>query len=121
MWTGEYDWDSEEASRCLRAADMAVLPFDGGVCVHNSSFAGASAHELPIITTHGADLEPMFVHTSNVFLCPPKDPDALAQAMETLMARPELRERLSVGAREFTQEWFSWEKAIERTLQALRG
>jgi glycosyltransferase involved in cell wall biosynthesis len=118
--TGEYTWDSEEASRCLRAADICVLPFDRGVCVHHSSLAGACAHGLPIITTQGIDMEPLFKHMSNVFLCPPQNPEALAQAMETLMANPELRQRLSMGADELAQEWFSWEKAVERTVETLR-
>ena len=119
MWTGEYAWDSEDASRCLRAADFCVLPFDLGVCVHNSSLAGACAHGLPIITTSGTLTESVFIHKENVFLCPPKDPRALAQAMETLMARPELRRHLSVGARGLAQESFSWEKATECTIGAL--
>jgi len=119
-WTGGYAWDSEEASRCLRAADICVLPFDRGVCIHHSSLAGASAHGLPIITTQGTVTEPMFIHKTNVFLCSPKDPAALAQAMETLLASPELCERLSMGARDLAQEWFSWEKAVERTIGALK-
>ncbi len=56
----------------------------------------------------------------HVFLCQPQNPEALAQAMETLMANPELRERLSVGARELAEEWFSWEKAVARTVEALK-
>ena len=119
-WTGGYAWDSEEASRCLRAADICILPFDQGVCMHNSSFAGASAHGLPIITTHGTATEPMFIHKTNVFLCSPKDPEALAQAMETLLAMPELCERLAMGACRLAREWFSWEKAVERTIGALK-
>jgi glycosyltransferase involved in cell wall biosynthesis len=121
IWSGEYAWDSDEASRCLRAADICILPFDNGVCVHNSSLAGASAHGLPIITTEGSVMESLFIHKSNVFLCPAQNPEALAQAIETVMARPELRERLSMGAGELAQEWFSWEKAVERTVEALKA
>jgi glycosyltransferase involved in cell wall biosynthesis len=120
IWTGEYAWDSEEASRCLRAADICVLPYDKGVCIHNSSLAGACAHGLPIITTEGTGMESLFIHESNVFLCPPQNPEALALAMETLMANPELRQRLSMGAGELAKEWFSWEKAVERTVETLR-
>jgi glycosyltransferase involved in cell wall biosynthesis len=121
MWTGEYDWESDEASRSLRAADICVLPFDTGVCIHNSSLAGALAHGLPVITTQGIDMESVFIHKSNVFLCPPQNPDALAKAIETLIATPELRQRLSVGARELVEEWFSWEKAVQRTVEVLKG
>ena len=97
-----------------------MLPFDDGVSMNNSTFAAAAAHGLPIITTRGAVLEEPFVHGDNVFLCPPRDPDALADAIEVLMSRPELRERLAAGACKMTTEWFSWDKAIERTIATLQ-
>jgi glycosyltransferase involved in cell wall biosynthesis len=121
IWTGDYAWDSEEASRCLRAADMCVLPFDSGICIHNSSLAGACAHRLPIITTEGPGMERLFIHGSNVFLCAPKNPEVLAQAMKTVIADPDLRERLRVGASELGEEWFSWQKAVTRTVEALKS
>jgi glycosyltransferase involved in cell wall biosynthesis len=115
-WTGEYAWDSEEASVYLRAADACVLPFDRGVYLNNSSFAAAAAHGLPIITTQGKKSEPVFIHQGNVWLCPPKNPEEMAGAIETLMKDPALRARLGAGARALARDWFSWEKAIERTI-----
>jgi len=115
-WTGYYAWDSDEASVYLRAADACVLPFDYGVHLNNSSFAAAAAHGLPIITTRGAMLEQPFVHQENIFLCPPKNPEAIATAVETLMDSPELRECLRAGARDLALEWFSWDRNIERTI-----
>lgn len=121
VWTGEYDWDSDEASVYLRAADACVFPFDVGVRLNNSSFAAAAAHGLPIITTRSEMLEEPFVHQGNIFLCPPKDPDAMADAIETLIERPDLRERLRAGALQLADEWFSWEKATERMLTTFNG
>ena len=120
IWIGEYAWDSDEASMYLRAADACVLPFDFGVFMNNTSFAAAAAHGLPIITTQGAIVEQPFVHGENVFLCPPKNPEAMAAAIETVMDSPGLQQRLRVGARELTQEWFSWNRVVERTIEALR-
>ena len=57
----------------------------------------------------------------NVLLCRLKDPDDLAASMQTVTGDSVLRKNLSFDARELTQEWFSWEKAIERTLQTLKG
>lgn len=119
-WTGQYSWDSDKASTYLRAADAFVLPIEIGVQMNNSSFAAAAAHGLPIITTRGSDLEQQFVHGENVFLCPPKDADALASAIKLLMDAPDLRERLAAGALKLAQDWFSWERAIDRTLAILR-
>jgi glycosyltransferase involved in cell wall biosynthesis len=116
IWSGEYPAESDDASRYLRAADACVLPFDRGVCIHNSSFAAAAAHGLPVITTRGKTLEGAFVDQGNVLLCPPGDPEALARLVEILLERPELQERLRTGALAMAREWFSWERATERTM-----
>jgi glycosyltransferase involved in cell wall biosynthesis len=117
-WTGQYEWDSDEPSLWLSAADACVLPFDLGVLLTNSSFAAAAAHGLPIITTKGPYLESQFNHQGNVLLCPPKDPDALATAILSLMENLELREILKSAVQVLAKEWFSWPKAIERTIMA---
>ncbi len=119
IWFGGYAWDSDEASVYLRAADAAVIPMDYGVQLNNSAFAGAVAHGLPVVTTLGCDLEEQFVHEKNVLLCPPRNPEAMAEAIERLMENPELFQRLKDGALEFADNWFSWEKAVRRTLGAL--
>lgn len=113
-WTGEFAWDSTEASELLHAADLCVLPYDSGVCSHNCSFVGAAAHGLPIITTRGADLEEMFRDGENVLLVPPESPDALAEAIQTLVNDPVLRQRLSLGAARLAAEHFTWEVALTR-------
>jgi polysaccharide biosynthesis protein PslF len=120
-WTGGYAWDSDEASVCLRTADICVLPFDSGVSLHNSSFAAAAAHGLPIITTRGEMLERPFIHQKNVFLCPPKNPEAMTLAMATLIDNPEIRQDLRLGALELAREWYSWDTATERTIATISG
>jgi glycosyltransferase involved in cell wall biosynthesis len=56
------------------------------------------------------------VHGENVFLCPPESPSSLATAIETVMTNQQLRERLRVGIAELAQEWFSWDRLVDRTL-----
>lgn len=114
FWTGEYAWDSDEASQFLRAADVCVLPYDAGVCIHNCSFAGAAAHGLPIVTTRGPDLEEPFVDRMNVLLCPPEDIEALAAALLTILDDAALRERLRAGSAALTREWFTWDSTLAR-------
>jgi len=120
MWLSGYDWDSDEASLYLLAADACVLPFDQGVTLNRSSFAAAVAHGLPIITTEGERLESPFKHQENVFLCPPKDPQALAVAIDVLMRDHALQQRLRKGSAQLASQWFSWERAVERTIQTFR-
>lgn len=119
-WAGGYAWDSDEASVYLRASDACVLPFDRGIALNRSSFAAAAAHGLPIVTTKGERLESPFVDRKNVMLLPPKDPMRLADAIESLISSPELREQLGVGALELAAEWFSWDKAALRTMETLK-
>jgi glycosyltransferase involved in cell wall biosynthesis len=121
VWTGECSCETEEASTYLRASDACVLPFDSGVQLNNSSFASAAAHGLPVITTRHAQLESQFEHERNVLLCPPQDAGALAEAITALMEQRDLRERLRAGAQKLTQEWFSWDKAVERTIAIFNG
>jgi len=52
----------------------------------------------------------------NMWLVPPRDPVALAQALETLLRDPDLRARLALGAWELTR-LFSWEDIARRQLQ----
>ena len=118
-WTGEFDWDSELPSLYLRASDLCVLPFNSGVMLNNSSFAMTASYGLPIITTKGETLEAPFIHEENVCLCAPKKPDELAMAIEVLIEQPHVRKRLADGALRLAQEWFSWERAIERTIKAV--
>jgi glycosyltransferase involved in cell wall biosynthesis len=76
---------------------------------------------LPIVTTRGDVLEPQFVDGENVLLCPPQNPEAMAEAVAVVVERPDLRRQIQAGASQLAQEWFSWDSAIERTLAALRA
>jgi glycosyltransferase involved in cell wall biosynthesis len=120
IWTGEYASDSDEASMYLYSADACVFPFNDGVTLNRSSLGAAAAHGLPIVTTEGMSVESPFIHQENMLLCPPQDPRALALAIDALISNPELRQRLHMGALALAHEWFSWDKAVERTVEALK-
>lgn len=121
VWTGACAPDDGTASTYFRAADICVLPFDAGVYLNNSSFAAAAVHGLPVVTTKGPLLESPFVHQENVLLCPPRSPEALADAIEMLMDNPGLRQHLRRGVLRLAEEWFSWKRATERTVSTLLG
>lgn len=121
VWTGAYETDSEEASLYLRASDLAVLPFDQGVFLSNSSFASCAAHHLPIITTRGDYLESQFVDRENLVLVAPKDPKLLAQAILVTLVDVRLLERIADGAYELAKKVFSWSQTIEQTMAIFRG
>jgi glycosyltransferase involved in cell wall biosynthesis len=66
---------------------------------------------------------PELVHRENVYLVPPADPAALAEAIAGLFAAPDLRRALGAGA-QVLSESFRWDKiavvtlALYRTLRA---
>jgi len=118
-WTGEYSSDNDEASLYLRSADACVFPFKYGVTLNRSSLAAAAAHGLPIVTTKGKVLEAPFLDEQNMLLCPPDDPTSLALTMASLMDNPALCQRLRMGAFKLANEYFSWDRALDRTIEAL--
>jgi polysaccharide biosynthesis protein PslF len=121
VWTGAYRSDSDVPSRYLYSGDACVMPFNSGVTLNRSSFAAAAAHGLPVVTTRGQTLESAFIDGENVYLCPPKDPTAVASAIEALMDDPGLARKLRAGALRLANEYFSPQKAVDRTIEALSG
>jgi len=119
IWTGEYGSDSDEGSIYLRAADAGVFPFKYGVTLNRSSIATAATHGLPIVTTKGESLESAFIDRENVLLTPPEDPKSLALAVCSLVDNDAQRQRLQEGALKLAAEYFSWDKAVGRTIEAL--
>jgi glycosyltransferase involved in cell wall biosynthesis len=119
LWIGYCD--DEMSSLYLYTADICVLPFNVGVRLNNSSFAAAAAHSLPTVTTRGEMLEEPFIDGENVRLCLPKDPAALAKAINELIECPELRARLRSGAQRLTEQCFAADRIISATLRVLTG
>ena len=114
IWAGGYDWNSNEPSLYLHAADACVLPFDVGLALNNSSAATVVRHGLPLLSTVAGELEPAFVPEMNCLLSLPRDSGGLAANMARVMEDPALAARLSEGAERLSQEWFSSEKALDR-------
>jgi polysaccharide biosynthesis protein PslF len=121
IWTGAYETDSEEPSVYLRASDLAVLPFDQGVFLSNSSFASCAAHHMPIITTKGSFLEPQFIDGENLVLVPPKEPEQLAKTISTTLADRALLRTISAGAYQLAEKYSSWPRTTEETISIFAG
>jgi FkbM family methyltransferase len=110
IWTGNFNWDSEEGSRYLYAADACVLPFDYGVTLNSSSLAAASTHGVPVIGTElRVGRDEMLEHGRNIYLCPPRDPELLAEAMQLIGENSNFRERLRSGIRDLAEQWHRWD------------
>jgi glycosyltransferase involved in cell wall biosynthesis len=56
-------------------------------------------------------------HDVNGFLVPPKDPVALAHALEKLITTPKLRKSMGQKGRQMVEDHFSLERVIAETLK----
>lgn len=119
VWAGDFETESNQASRWIYAADICVFPHDLGVYLNNSSFAAVAAHGLPIVATKAAEVESAFVDGENLLFCEPKSPEAMANAMRRMLNDPELHKRLGRGAVKLAADWFSWDKATARMIDIL--
>jgi FkbM family methyltransferase len=121
-WTGHFNWDSDEGSRYLHAGDACVLPFDYGVTLNNSSLAAASTHGLPVISTELAvGRDEALEHGQNIYLCRPRDPEMLAEAILLISESTALRERLRTGILDLAREWHRWDIMTERLAGTLKS
>lgn len=119
-WTGHFTWDSEDGSRYLHGGDACVLPFDYGVTLNNSSLAAATTHGLPVLATHiPVGRDEMLEHGKNVYLCPPQNPELLAEAMQLIAGSGNLRDRLRTGAQTLAGEWHGLEAMTRRLMDIL--
>jgi glycosyltransferase involved in cell wall biosynthesis len=74
---------------------------------------------VPMIATSVGGVPEIIEDEVSGLLVPPRDPQALAAAIERLASDPELRWRLGSAARAKAQEW-SWERCVEAHLGLYR-
>lgn len=117
-WTGFVP--AEQVTASFLAADLCVLPFRDGVSFLHGTLHAALAHGAPILTTQPRVPLPELVNRENIFLVPPEDPQALAEAIVLLAADPDLRHRLGTGAQNLSER-FRWDKIAAQTLDLYRA
>jgi glycosyltransferase involved in cell wall biosynthesis len=107
--------DDAAVAAYLRAADLVVLPFLDGASYRRGTLMAAIHHACAIITTTPQVTIPAFEHCENMWLVPPNDGAAIAQAVQHLRANPALRDVLQNGALNLRQE-FDWTRIAQTTL-----
>lgn len=97
-----------EVAAWLWASDLVVLPFQDGASFRRGSLMAAIQHGCATVTTlPGVDI-PEFVHGHNLWLVPTNDALALGEALRTLVASPECRDKLRQGATQLADR-FDWQ------------
>lgn len=96
-----------------RAADMAVLPS----LAEATSIAGleAMASGLPLIGTDVGGIPAIIDNGKTGLLVPPRDPEALALAMDGLVKDAQLRQAMGQAARARVEAEFSWPMIARQT------
>jgi glycosyltransferase involved in cell wall biosynthesis len=114
----------DDVSRLLRAADVAVFPFDAGVTAKSGSLLAALAHGVPTIATAppGALFRPTEVE--GVLRVPPRNVSALVDALFTVLSDRALATKLAAAGRASADRW-TWPRIADHHAQlygeVLRG
>ncbi|MFH1084192.1 MAG: glycosyltransferase family 4 protein [Chloroflexota bacterium] len=118
VWTGYLP--DEQVSACFRCLDVCVLPYRDGVSFRRGSLMAALAHGAAIVSSQPRVALPEIIHGENMWLVPPEDPAALAEAIAALAADPGLRQRLGQGAALLARR-FDWDAIAAETEDLLRA
>jgi glycosyltransferase involved in cell wall biosynthesis len=118
-WHGQFgvEWlgRREDIASVWQSAHIACLPsyYREGLpkCLLEAAACG-----LPIVTTDTPGCREVIVDGEEGILIPPKNAEALANAIERLICRPELRKQMGSKARERAIHLFSEDRVIAATL-----
>lgn len=122
-WSGEgavETWGRRaDMPAVLREASLFVLPtyYREGV---PKALIEAAAAGLPAVTTDTPGCRDIVVHDRTGLLVPPRDADALTEAIGALLENPGRRAAMGRAARERVLAHFTVEQVIDATLQTYR-
>lgn len=117
VWLGRCQPDRVGA--VLSASDIYVVPYDEGISTRRGTLMAGIAYGLPIISTHSTLPSRWLRHNENVLLVPRKDPQALAEAIQALIASPSLCDQLHRGVMKLA-DTFSWSTIARATIAVYR-
>lgn len=97
----------------LQAMDVFVLPSYANEGVPQAILQ-AMLCALPVITTHVGSIAEAIQHEQTGLIVPPRNPEALAAAIERLLCDAVLRDQLGFAARALALKRFGLEAMLER-------
>ncbi|MCB8943692.1 MAG: glycosyltransferase [Ardenticatenaceae bacterium] len=105
----------EELPRLYASADIFILPANARSEAFGKVLLEAMAAGLPCITTEvGTGTSFVVQNGISGLVVPPRQPEQLAQAIQTLLADPDLRQRMGQAGRKRVQHEFTVEKMVAR-------
>lgn len=108
-----------EAARYLKAFDIFVLPSITEALGYVLIEAGLA--ELPVVATKVGGIPWIIKDKESGFLVPPKNPEALAEALKKLLADENLRHKMGQKNYDLVSKKFSFEKMLKETIDIYKG
>jgi glycosyltransferase involved in cell wall biosynthesis len=105
----------KDMPRLLARSSIVCLPSFYGEGIPKSLIEAAAAGR-PIVTCDTPGCCEVVHHNDNGLLVPPRDPEALADALAQLIADPKLRQRMGARGRVRAEQEFGLESVIKQTL-----
>lgn len=103
-----------DAPRLLHAFDLFLMPSRTEALGYAAIEAGYAG--LPIIASNVGGLPEVIEHEKTGLLVPAENPDALADAMRTLLSNPERAVQYGTALRAHVEKEFSKERMVRETL-----
>jgi glycosyltransferase involved in cell wall biosynthesis len=112
----------EERDRNYAECDIFVLPAvvdkGGDTEMLGVVFLESMANRKPVIASSVGGIPDAVVHEETGLLVPERDSAALADAIVRVLTEPGLAERLGEGGYRRVQEFFSWDRIVNQSLDA---
>lgn len=111
----------QDVPQHLDGAHIAVAPYPDGQDQYFSPLKVLeySAAGLPVVASRVGQLEQLVRDGVTGLLVPPSDPDALASAIDALVAVPERAERMGRAGRRKVEASHTWQHVLDRALDGL--
>jgi glycosyltransferase involved in cell wall biosynthesis len=110
-WWG---WQDDMPSTLAKAEIFCLPSYREGI---PNSLMEACASELPVVTTDVPGCRDVVQHGVNGLLVPPRDAQALAEALETLLTSTSLRSTMGKAGRQIMVDQFSLSHIISQNLE----
>ncbi|HEV2856121.1 MAG TPA: glycosyltransferase family 4 protein [Thermoanaerobaculia bacterium] len=111
----------EALGRAMALVHPTPVDAAGSAGVHELfglALVEAMARGCPVIASDAASLPEIVAPGVNGLLVPPNRPEAIREAVLTLREDGDLWARLSAGARRTVEEKFTWDRVVDRCLEA---
>jgi glycosyltransferase involved in cell wall biosynthesis len=114
----------ERLGRAMTLVHPTPVDAEGSARAHELfglALVEAMARGCPVIASDAASLPEIVTPEVDGLLVPPNRPEVIGAAILRLKNDPDLWARLSRSARRTVEERFTWEKVVDRCLEAYKG